>query len=77
MNLKEGDAVYTRVFDGSGENTSAEYPSRDAVVAVRINQRTGQSIATKVNQEHDDIKSGVWSENGFDPSYGVKPHIRQ
>lgn len=66
MNLKEGDSVYTRVFDGSGENSSLS-------TRVEItNSESGQpknwskALATKVNQEHDDIKSGVWSESGFD-----------
>ncbi len=73
MNLKEGDAVYTRVFDGTGEN-----PALSTHVEI-ANSEDGQpknwskALATKVNEENNNIKSGVWSENGFAPIYGMNP----
>ncbi|MFZ3408412.1 N-acetylglucosamine-binding protein GbpA [Vibrio chagasii] len=73
MNLKKGDAVYTRVFDGSGENTSLSTRVEIASSESGQPKNWSKALATKVNQEHDDIKSGVWSENGFDPIYGVNP----
>lgn len=73
MNLKEGDAVYTRVFDGSGENTSLSTRVEIANSESGQPKNWSKALATKVNQEHDDIESGVWSENGFDPIYGVNP----
>ncbi|MCG9695258.1 N-acetylglucosamine-binding protein GbpA [Vibrio sp. Isolate22] len=73
MNLKEGDAVYTRVFDGSGENPSLSTRIEIASSESGQPKNWSKALATKVNQGHDDIKSGVWSENGFDPIYGVNP----
>ncbi|MCC4782775.1 N-acetylglucosamine-binding protein GbpA [Vibrio lentus] len=73
MNLKEGDAVYTRVFDGSGENAALSTRLEITDSEAGQSKNWSKALATKVNQEHDDIKSGVWSESGFDPIYGVNP----
>lgn len=73
MNLKEGDAVYTRVFDGAGENSTLSSRIEIANSEAGQPKNWSKALATKVNQEHNNIKSGVWSENGFETIYGVNP----
>ena len=73
INLKEGDAVYTRVFDGAGENSALSTRIEIASTEDGQPKNWSKALATKVNADHNNIKSGVLSENGFAPIYGVNP----
>ncbi|OCH68869.1 N-acetylglucosamine-binding protein GbpA [Vibrio splendidus] len=72
-NLREGDAVYTRVFDGSGENVALSTRIEITDSEAGQSKNWSKALATKVNEERKNIKSGVLSENGFAPIYGVNP----
>ncbi|NUW69450.1 N-acetylglucosamine-binding protein GbpA [Vibrio coralliilyticus] len=73
MDLKAGDAVYTRVFESSGENkalsTRLDITSEQQGKA----KNWAHALAEKVNQEHESIKAGVVSEGKFDPVFGTNP----
>lgn len=74
MNLAQGDAVYTRVFDAEGErpelSTRVEIGSEQEGVA----NTWAYNLATKINQTQDKIKAGQRGSNGeFSPVFGANP----
>ncbi|MGF1768422.1 N-acetylglucosamine-binding protein GbpA [Enterovibrio makurazakiensis] len=74
MNLAQGDAVFTRVFDNEGErpelSTRLTIESDKAGVA----NTWSYDLATKINQAHRQIKAGKHVGNGdFTPVYGANP----
>ncbi|MCG9599320.1 N-acetylglucosamine-binding protein GbpA [Vibrio sp. Isolate25] len=71
--LKTGDAVYTRVFESSGENPALS--TRFEITSEQQGKAKSWShaLAEKINQEHETIKAGVVSEGKFDPVFGTNP----
>ncbi len=76
QNLNIGDAVYTRVFDQSGENASY---STELVIESNEQGKANNwsyALASKINKEQTQIKAGQLNEQGdFAPIYGTNPCI--
>ncbi|MGB1321249.1 MAG: N-acetylglucosamine-binding protein GbpA [Vibrio gallaecicus] len=74
IDLNIGDSVYTRVFDQSGENTS--YSTEVVIESTEQGKANNWShaLATKINKEQAQIKSGQLNDAGdFTPVYGTNP----
>ncbi|MGF1711729.1 N-acetylglucosamine-binding protein GbpA [Vibrio kagoshimensis] len=74
IDLNIGDSVYTRVFDQSGENTS--YSTEVMIESTEQGKANNWShaLATKINKEQEQIKSGQLNDAGdFTPVYGTNP----
>lgn len=74
IDLNVGDMVYTRIFDQQGENTS--YTTELMIESSEQGKASNWShaLATKINQEQTQIRSGQLSENGdVTPVYGTNP----
>ena len=74
MDLNIGDSVYTRVFDQSGENPS--YSTEVVIESTEQGKANNWShaLATKINKEQAQIKSGQLNDTGdFTPVYGTNP----
>ncbi|RTZ18250.1 N-acetylglucosamine-binding protein GbpA [Vibrio aquaticus] len=74
MNLNVGDKVYTRIFDQQGENAS--YTTELMIESSEQGKANNWShaLATKINQEQTQIRSGQLGENGeVTPVYGTNP----
>ncbi|WP_394209090.1 N-acetylglucosamine-binding protein GbpA [Enterovibrio calviensis] len=74
MNLTEGDAVFTRVFDNESERP--ELSTRLIIESEKAGVANTWSfdLAAKINQANNVIKAGVRDGNGnFIPVYGANP----
>ncbi|MBE8578084.1 N-acetylglucosamine-binding protein GbpA [Vibrio sp. OPT18] len=74
QDLNVGDAVYTRVFDQSGENAS--YSTELVIESSEQGKANNWSyaLASKINQEQTQIKAGQLNDHGdFAPVYGTNP----
>ncbi|KJY84606.1 N-acetylglucosamine-binding protein A [Vibrio galatheae] len=74
MDLNVGDTVYTRVFDANGENPSY---STELVIESDAQGKANNwsySLASKINQQQSQIRSGQLNDQGeFTPVYGTNP----
>lgn len=74
VDLKAGDRVYTRVFDGSGERTSLRTTLQIASNTQGQRNNWTHALASKINKEQADIRAGQKAADGqFGPAYGLNP----
>ncbi|WNZ55819.1 N-acetylglucosamine-binding protein GbpA [Microbulbifer sp. MKSA007] len=72
QDLNVGDKVYTRVFDGSGENSSYSTVLEIASEEQGIAENWSHDLAELINAEQTDIRAGDFDgDNSFEPLYGI------
>ncbi|MDD1780269.1 N-acetylglucosamine-binding protein GbpA [Enterovibrio sp. ZSDZ35] len=74
MNLSQGDAVFTRVFDANGERPDMSVRVDIDSDKAGIANNWSYNLATKINATYDNIKSGQKSgDDKFTPVFGANP----